>query len=66
MILCGGNNRNTQWAFNYKILHKCEVTEISGGTYNIPLTIENNGNDGRLSITPLGFHKKKLTVNIIK
>lgn len=67
MILCGGNNRNVSWSFNYKILYRNETTKISGGTYNIPLKIEFTDKlQGVLSITPLGFHEKKLKINIIE
>ena len=66
MVLCGSNVRNESYSFCYNILYKSNSVKISGGTYNVPLTIENSDLNGFLSVTPLGFHRKKLTVNIIK
>ncbi len=66
MVLCGGNVRAGSYSFCYNILYKNNSVKISGGTYNVPLTIENSDLDGILSVTPLGFHRKKLIVNVIK
>lgn len=66
MILCGGNTRANDWRFNYTILHidKTEIS-ISGGNYNNPLVISMLGKaDGFLSITPLGGHRTKLSVEL--
>lgn len=66
MVLCGGNVRDETYSFCYNILYKSNSVKISGGTYNVPLTIENSNINGILSVTPLGFHRKKLIVNVIK
>ena len=65
MILCGGNDRDWAWSFNYRVLYKDDYVTIEGGTYQVPLTIYGNGAFGRLTITPLGYHYRRLNVEVI-
>ena len=56
MILVGGNNRDSPWSFNYRIIYKDSNIVIKGGTYLQPfiITTTSKNLDGYLTLTALG------------